>query len=114
MFGTCYLRATTSQCIYFEFKFLCDKDRVWCRTPDDVAESATYKALVKALRRGTEQLLIIIQASRTLLPSACDGQSVASIPSDLSERQTFRGLGSALLKALHTNIPASACQARPA
>ncbi len=53
-----------------------ENDRVPCRTPDEVAESATYKALVKALRRGTEQLLIIIQACRTL-PCSVPGRQSA-------------------------------------
>ena len=37
--------------------------RLSCSTPDDVANSAAHKALVKALQQGTEQLLAIIQAS---------------------------------------------------
>ncbi len=82
-----------------------------CRTPDEVAETATYKALVKALRRGTEQLLIIIQASRLLLCSALNRQTVASVFSELGGRQFCC---SASLETCTAGGQLVHCHARPA
>ena len=52
---------------------------MWCRTPVEVAEASTYKALVRALRRGTEQLLVIIQVSSQVLSSSASSTRMSCL-----------------------------------